>query len=194
MKHLLLTIFAAFLTCSAFADQPTSDPAKPNDKPREELFKKFNEQMNGVKLVGNFTIAGKDDGPLAKEEYIIQKVEKLPEGDKWLIHSRIKYGKHDVALPLPLDVKWAGNTPVITLDDMTIPGLGTFSARVVIDNDKYAGTWRHDKVGGHLFGSIEKLTAEEKAANEKAGKEKASQEKAGKEKASQEKAETEKQR
>jgi hypothetical protein len=67
-----------------------------------------------------------------------------------------------------LDVKWAGTTAVITLDDLTIPGLGTFSSRVVIDDGKYAGTWRHDKVGGHLFGVVEKLTEQEKEQAAKA--------------------------
>jgi hypothetical protein len=41
------------------------------------------------------------------------------------------------------------------MDNMTIPGLGTFSARVVLHQDKYAGTWQHDEAGGHLFGKIE---------------------------------------
>lgn len=155
---LVMAAWCAPLVC---ADEPKADLAQ-RDPAREELFQKFTEQMNGVKLVGQFTVIGKNNGPLAKEEYIIQKVEKLPEGDKWLIYARIKYGNHDVTLPLPLDVKWAGTTAVITLEDTTIPTLGTFSSRVVIDKDKYAGTWRHDKVGGHLFGVIEKLSAEEK--------------------------------
>ena len=46
------------------------------------------------------------------------------------------------------------STPVITLTELTIPALGTFSARVVIDNGKYAGTWTHGDVGGHMFGVI----------------------------------------
>ena len=144
---------------------------EPKEKEESARFQKFTEQMSGVKMIGRFTVIGKAEGPLAKEEYTILKVEKLPDGDKWMITARIKYGQHDLTLPMPLDVKWAGNTAVITLEDTTIPGLGTFSSRVVIDDGKYAGTWRHDKVGGHLFGVIEKLSAEEKPA-EKAGKEK----------------------
>ena len=45
---------------------------------------------------------------------------------------------------------------MITLTDFTVPGLGTFSARVLIYRNKYAGTWSHGDVGGHLFGTIEK--------------------------------------
>jgi hypothetical protein len=91
----------------------------------------------------------------------------LPEGDKWLFDCRIKYGQHNVAVPLPIDVKWADETPIITLDDLTIPGMGTFSARVVLHDKKYAGTWRHDQVGGHLFGTIEPLEDGGKQSDEK---------------------------
>jgi hypothetical protein len=128
---------------------------------REALFKQFEETLSGVKLVGRFTILGQEDGPLPKEEYTINSVAKLPEGDYWLFKTRIKYGENDVTVPLPLEVKWAGDTPIITLTDFTIPGMGTFSARVVIDKKKYAGTWAHGEAGGHLFGVIEKAAAEE---------------------------------
>jgi hypothetical protein len=61
-----------------------------------------------------------------------------------------------VDLTVPVQVKWAGNTPVITVDSVTIPGLGTFSARVLLDGARYAPTWSHDEKGGHLFGVIER--------------------------------------
>ena len=55
---------------------------------------------------------------------------------------------------MPVTVKWAGDTPVMSLDKVGIPGLGTFSARVVLHEGRYAGTWIHDDVGGHMFGAI----------------------------------------
>ena len=78
----------------------------------------------------------------------------MSQGDLWVFTARIKYGKRDVTLPMPIPVKWVGDTPVISLDKLTLPGLGTFSAHVVIDGKKYAGTWSHGKVGGHMFGTI----------------------------------------
>ncbi len=161
----LLTVLCVSLISTA----SRSEDPKPQVEPQQEapaadraaLFKQFEETLSGVKLVGRFTMLGKDDGPLPKEEYTINSVTKLPEGDYWLFKSRIKYGQHDVTVPLPLEVKWAGDTPVITLTDFTIPGMGTFSARVVIDKNKYAGTWAHGKAGGHLFGVIEKTAAEQ---------------------------------
>jgi hypothetical protein len=73
----------------------------------------------------------------------------------------VEYGDHDLKVPLPVPVKWADQTPVITVDNFTIPGLGTFGARVVIDGNKYAGTWSHGEVGGHMFGEIKKLEPDE---------------------------------
>jgi len=117
------------------------------------LFKEFESTLTRVTLTGKFTITGKAIPP-REESYTIHSVRKMEQGDYWLFTARIKYGKRDVTLPMPIPVKWAGDTPVISLDNLTLPGLGTFSAHVVIDGDKYAGTWAHGKVGGHMFGSI----------------------------------------
>jgi hypothetical protein len=163
--------FVASLLLSALPQLVSADDspdAKAGDSisaEQQELFKLFEQKLSGVKLVGRFTILGKDDGPLPKEEYTINSVKKMPEGDYWLFTSRIQYGDKDVTLPLPLEVKWAGDTPVITLTDFTIPAMGTFSARVVIYKNKYSGTWTHGKVGGHLFGVIEKLDPDESGSN-----------------------------
>lgn len=169
-SNLLLAVLCVPLTCAfARSEEPKPQVEAKQDAPaadRVALFKQFEETLAGVKLVGRFTILGKDDGPLPKEEYTINSVSKLPDGDYWLFKARIKYGENDVTVPLPLEVKWAGDTPIITLTDFTIPGMGTFSARVVIDKTKYAGTWAHGKAGGHLFGVIEKAAAE--APNEPA--------------------------
>ena len=138
--------------------------------------KQFREMLNGVKLVGNFTVLGADQGPLAKEEYTIHSVEKLAKGDLWRFNTRIKYGSLDVPIALNLDVQWAGDTPVITLTNVTIPLLGTFTSRVVLYNQKYAGTWQHGEVGGHLFGQLVKVT--DKDAEKKNDKKKDAEKKA----------------
>ena len=123
---------------------------------KEELFKSFEQSMKNVRFSGHFTITGKDSAP-SEETYEIQKVEKLGEGDLWIFTARVKYGGKDVVLPMALPVKWLGTIPVISMENVTLPGLGTFSAHVVIDSDKYAGTWTHGEVGGHLFGTITKM-------------------------------------
>ena len=119
-------------------------------------YQKFSDSMKGVRFTGFFTVDGSDRPP-SEETYEIHSVQKFGEEDLWIFTARIKYGKKDVTLPMPLPVKWVGDVPVIAMQDLNIPGLGTFSAHVVIDGQKYAGTWSHGKVGGHLYGKISKI-------------------------------------
>jgi hypothetical protein len=129
-------------------------PAKPAAKDQATLEKEFSERLSGAVFVGRFTVDGSKKDP-QPEKYTIQSVRKLV-GETWLFTARIEYGGKDITVPMPLTVKWAGDTPVITLTDLSIPPLGTFTSRVLIHGDRYAGTWQHDKVGGLLFGTIEK--------------------------------------
>ncbi len=133
------------------------------DEEKKELYEKLANYLSGTKWTGQFSLDGMDNENLTKEEYYILSAEKMEEGDYWKLVARIKYGTHDLTVPLPLEVKWAGETPVITVDKMAVPGLGTFDARVLIRRGKYSGTWAHNDVGGHLFGEIEKMTEEEMA-------------------------------
>ena len=133
--------------------QPAAAAA--DDAQMQERYEKFEKMLSGAKLIGSFTIVGREGGGLNDEEYFISRVTKSTEGDYWVFNARIKYGDKDYTVPLPLEVKWAGDTPVVTLTDLTILGQGPFSARVVFHDGKYAGTWSHGEVGGHLFGRIE---------------------------------------
>lgn len=128
------------------------------DKPapsQEELDKQLSETLSGATLVGQFTVTGmNDDKPLAQDRYALGTVKKLPKDDLWSFEARIQYGEHDVKLTLALPVKWAGDTPVISVTNVAFPGLGTYSARVVIYGDQYAGTWSGKDHGGQMFGRI----------------------------------------
>lgn len=135
-----------------------------HDEATAALHAAFTEAMTNVKLVGVFTVDGADEGRMQRDEYTISSVTKSPKGDVWIVSARMRYGDVDLTLPVPVEVKWAGKTPMIILDRVTIPGLGTFSSRVVIDGARYAGTWQHDAVGGHMFGKI--VPAEEPARAE----------------------------
>jgi hypothetical protein len=155
-----LLVHALVLTACTAPFVTAQEPAKKEIPSREELIKKLEADLTNVKLIGRFTVTGKEDQSPKPEEYTISSAIKLPDGDVWLLNARIKYGNKDVSVPIPLEIKWAGDTPIITLTDMAIPGLGTFTSRVIIYDDRYAGTWQHGKVGGHLYGRIEKVTDE----------------------------------
>lgn len=141
-------------TSTAAAQEPAKAvPAKAADAPPIAEFEKY---LSGAVLTGVFTIDGRPLSKLEEERYEIQSAKKLDGDDNlWEISTRIKYGDKDLVVPVPIQIEWVGRTPVMVLDSITIPGLGTFSARVVFHDRKYAGTWKHDNVGGHLFGRVE---------------------------------------
>ena len=125
---------------------------KPSVDGQADLEQKFQQMMSGVTLIGH-SASLKDESVAGEEKYVIEKVSKLG-GETWLFHARIQYGSHDVPVPLPVTIKWAGDTPVITINNLTIPGLGTYTARVLLHQDQYAGTWSSKDHGGQLFGKI----------------------------------------
>ncbi len=160
--------------------QPDAKAAQPGDSDQKapldqaELDKKFTEDMSGVVFAGSYSVTrGGKETPAEMEKYTITRVTKSKD-DYWIFTARIQYGKRDVTIPMSLQVKWAGDTPVITLTDLTIPGLGTFTSRVLIYGDRYAGTWQHGKTGGHLWGRLEKIEkpASDEGADGKAEKKK----------------------
>lgn len=128
---------------------------------KETREREFQESLSGVELNGHFTINGQESPK--KEKYTIQNVSKLND-TVWIFNARIQYGDKDVTVPVPMKVEWAGDTPVASMTDMPVPGLGTFTARVIFFRNRYAGTWQHGpETGGHLFGTYAKPAAPPKA-------------------------------
>ena len=68
-------------------------------------------------------------------------------------------GSVDMTLPVVVPIRWAGDTPIVTITDMVIPGLdGTFTARVMFYVERYAGSWQHGEYGGLMYGTIAPLS------------------------------------
>jgi hypothetical protein len=124
--------------------------------PSEEAFV---EQLSGSTLHGTFTIDGRD-GPGRAERYDISRVSKVEEG-LWRFDARVRYGSFDTTAPVTVPMRWVGDTPVITMTEYELPGIGTFSVRLFFHGDRYSGVWQHGKVGGHMFGRIEKTASPE---------------------------------
>jgi len=120
---------------------------------QDTLDAKFEEMMKGVTLVGRSSRLD-NDKISGEEKYVIEGVSKMA-GDTWLLRTRMQCcGGTDIPVPVPVAIKWAGDTPVITLTDLTLPGMGSYTARVVLYRDQYAGTWSGKKGGGQVFGKI----------------------------------------
>ena len=151
-----LPTFAQDKKESAPPDKP-KDAAPATTKPKltqEELETKFKATLTKATFTGRWC-ALKDGelGPEKEDKYTILGVSKLG-GAVWVINARIQYGKKDITAPIPVQVKWAGDTAVIIVDDVGVPGSGTYSARVMIYNNTYAGTWSGGDHGGLMSGVI----------------------------------------
>ena len=151
VKYLLL-VSILLVSCS----QDLQTPAE-----QEALEQAFAESMRDVVLEGNFTIqragdksAEEGEPPkLQTDRYHISKIVHRA-GDIWTFHTRIQFGSRDFTFPVPVNLLWAGDTPVVSVTDLGLPGMGTYTARVVFYKDSYAGTWWADEAGGNLFGRI----------------------------------------
>lgn len=166
MTRLLLAAILGFSATSVcLAQEGENQPAAVDEEARQaEREAEFARRLSGATLQGFFSTTGSepDDEPprLRGDRYDLVKVAK-GEGNRWLFQSRIRYGDHDVTIPLNLPVEWAGDTPVIVVDDLTIPGMGTFTARVMFYKDHYAGYWSGGDHGGHMIGQIVPTEKEE---------------------------------
>lgn len=131
-----------------------SAPTKAADPDRAQLEEAFAKTMNGAVFQGRWCLVEDGElGPERDEKYTVQRVQKIG-GDQWLVFARIQYGRRDLVIPVPVHVKWAGDTPVISVTDLGMPGLGTYTARVVVHGDMYGGTWSAPDHGGLLHGQI----------------------------------------
>lgn len=119
-----------------------------------DLERDFAERMQRVTLVGQFTVDGRETAGGRPDRYDIARVTKVGD-DRWRFDVHMVYGSVDVTLPVVVPVVWAGDTPMVSITDFTIPTLGTFTARVVFHDDRYAGSWQHGQVGGLMYGRIE---------------------------------------
>ena len=119
-----------------------------------ELEAKFAATLTNATMRGRW--CGFKDGELGPEKedsYNIVSMVK-GEGDKWTITARMNYGGQSIDLPIPVVVKWAGDTPVLVLDNVTLGPGRTYSARVMIYEKTYSGWWTAADHGGLLNGLI----------------------------------------
>ena len=149
-RNLVLAMTLLLFTGAAVA-QP-----KPATQPSQaELAQKFAQTMSQSVMAGSFTMNGSDKPP-AHDKYTLGSVTKK-DGDTWIIVATIQYGAHSVSLPLEIPVKWAGDTPVISVTNLGFPGLGSYTARVMVFGDQYVGIWgsADGSHGGQMWGKIE---------------------------------------
>lgn len=149
---LVTRIICLFFLCYSSLEVIAEESAVELSK-AEQAFQKL---LDNSVLKGSFTMTGKHEQEgVAPETYEIKSLDKMADG-KWRFMVRINYHNTDVTVPLFLEVKWADDTPMIYVEKIFVPGIGTYSARVLFHDKRYAGTWNGDGYGGHLFGNVER--------------------------------------
>lgn len=97
------------------------------------------------------------DGLLGEErigdKYQIVSVAK-GDGDHWTVSAKLKYRDQEFVMPIPVRMKFDGDTAILTVDNLTIPGGGTYTARLLIYERTYSGTWKGQRGGGMIYGTI----------------------------------------
>jgi len=158
---IITAVFACDHECFAQETKDGGDKPKEataaKEKPKltqEELEAKFKATLTDATLTGRWCLVNKGKlTPEKEDKYTIVSVSKI-QGDSWVLRARIQYGKVDVVAPVPVQVKWAGDTPVMIVDKLTLGEGAAYSARVLVYENTYAGTWSAGDHGGLLNGAI----------------------------------------
>jgi len=97
------------------------------------------------------------DGVLGEErtgdKYQIVSVAK-GNGDNWTVSAKLKYRDQEFVMPIPVRMRFDRDTAILIVDGLSIPGGGTYTARLLIYERTYSGTWKGQRGGGMLYGTI----------------------------------------
>ena len=154
---LVLGVAVLMLNVRAIAQEKSAGDSSEKQKPAvtsEQLEASFKAMLSNATMSGRWYLI--KDGKLGEEKsdkYSIVSADKI-DGGKWVIKTRIKFKQNEMVVPIPVEVKWAGDTPVLIVDKLQYPGGGTYSARVLFYEHTYAGTWSGGDHGGLMSGVI----------------------------------------
>lgn len=124
-----------------------------------DVEEKFVAMLKNATLKGSWApvSGGKLGGEKGNDSYRIARAEKGKDG-KWAVVSVFKLGDREIEFPIPCEVKFAGDTAVLILDNVkTGQGNANWSARVMFFDDVYAGRWwetSNKEHGGTIAGTI----------------------------------------
>src|SRR5262245_20079570 len=139
------------------AEKPKNVSAQATElqKPAADPEGRFKALLTSAYLSGRW--APLKDGELGEEKtgdkYNIVSVTK-GSGENWTVSAKMKYREQEIVMPIPVQVKFAGDTAIMIVDKLAIPGGGTYSARLLFYERTYSGTWSGGRGGGMLYGVI----------------------------------------
>ena len=149
---LLVAVGVGWLLAASGAGR-AADPAS-----LTELERVFAERMQNVALEGHFTIEGRERRDGNPELYEISRGHENSRETGGDSTSTSPMAMSTRPLLVVVPIVWAGDTPMVSITDFAIPGLGEeFGARVIFYDDRYAGTWDHGQYGGMMYGTIRSM-------------------------------------
>lgn len=134
------------------AEPSTAQASKPSPGTPEE---KFRLLFTEASLSGRW--APLKDGVLGEEKdgdkYHIVSVSQR-EGDQWIVNARMKFRDQELVVPIPVQIQFIGDSILLMVNDLSTPGGGMYSARLLIHDRTYSGSWKGARGGGMLYGTI----------------------------------------
>ncbi len=155
-RHPIAGIFALGLLSIASS---SAQDAKPQAT-TPSITATADQEAKLVAVFTNATLQGRwaplKDGQLGAEKedaYEVVSAKKI-EGDRWQVNARVKYQGQSIEMPVPATAKWAGDTIVLLFDGISLGTPRMYSARLMIHENAYSGTWSGGDHGGILYGVI----------------------------------------
>lgn len=153
----LLAAALAIVQPLAAQDAKSAAPKKSTapKKSAAEMEAWFQQLFTGADLSGRW--APLKDGVLGEEKsgdkyHIVSAVKD--EGSNWTINARMKYRQQEFVIPIPATVQFSGDAAILRVENLTVPGGGTYSSRLLIHGQTYSGSWEGGRGGGMLYGVI----------------------------------------
>src|SRR5689334_19770065 len=118
MLRAILLLLLCFSLSGAVESTPKNRSAPELMTDRERQLK---EKLSNCVFNGRWCLIEK--GKLTQEyedTYTIEGAAKTAKGG-WLVYARVEYAGRSFTLPVPVRLTWAGETPVVTLDRVSIP-------------------------------------------------------------------------
>jgi hypothetical protein len=140
----LLSFSLLFISFVSFAEE----------KNQIELENGFTAMLKNADLKGTWVPVKGDKTESEKgDSYHVVRVNKI-KGDRWEVVSKMNHQGREIEFPMPVIIKWAGDTAVMILDEIPTAGGKKYSARVMFHNDRYAGSWWGTNQPGGLLSGI----------------------------------------
>lgn len=168
-SHLRPTLAVLLVSIFGISFSVADETSEKAASETEKMEKQFAAMLKGATLMGTWAAVGPVGlGDDKQDGYQIVEAKKV-KGDKWVMVSKFKYKGQELNIPVPVVVKFAGDTAVMILNNLPTGDGATWSARILYHNDVYTGSWWEStkKKGGILSGVISRKSEENGTKEEK---------------------------